>query len=117
VYAAHSKRSKLNSSPGDPAKLYDDAYSVSNDTASTADSTAASSTSGPVIPQPKDHIPFTIAIINLSHGTSHPLVVLLDSGSDLTWDTLPCYPKDATPRPPISSLEIHLLEPSAVTNK
>jgi len=32
-------------------------------------------------------------------------------------DTRPYYPKDATPRPLISSLEIHSLEPSAVTNK
>jgi len=32
-------------------------------------------------------------------------------------DTLPYYPKDATPRPSINSLEILSLEPSAVTNK
>jgi len=84
--------------PGDPAKLYNDAYSISNDTASTAETTAASSTSGPIIPQPKDHIPFTTAIINLRHGTSHPLVVLLDSGSGLTWGHPSILPKGCNPK-------------------
>jgi len=99
---AHSKRSKLNPLHDKPTKLYSDAHSVSNATSTTVESTAASSNSGPVLPNLQDHIPCTAAIINLSHGTSRPLVVLLDSGSGLTWghpSILPtskgCNPKTA----------------------
>jgi len=48
----------------------------------------------------------------LDHLLSYLTVVLA-----LLGDTLPYYPKDATPRPSINSLEILSLEPSAVTNK
>jgi len=103
--------------PGDPAKLYNDAYSVSNDAASAADSTAASSTFGPVLPQPKDHIHLlqllSTSVMALPDHLLYCLTVALTS----LGDTLPYYPKDATPRPSINSLVIHSLEPSAVTNK
>jgi len=47
-----------------------------------------------------------------THLLSYLTVALASLG-----DTLLYYPKDATPRPSINSLEIHLLEPFAVTNK
>jgi len=46
------------------------------------------------------------------HLLSYLTVVLA-----LLGDTLPYYPKDATPRPSINSLEKLSLVPSAVTNK
>lgn len=68
---------------------------MSSNTASTA---ASTNPSEPSLPQRKDHIPFTTAIVNLSHGTSHPLTVLLDSGSGITWGNYSILPSGCNPR-------------------
>ena len=50
------------------------------------------------MPQPKDHVPYSNAVLYLKNGASRMLTCLFDSGSGITWGHQNILPKGCNPK-------------------